>query len=46
MTSFARTLREHSPGEVSLYGWSPVLKVWIPLLRYAQKRHIIFLGQV
>ena len=41
-----RPFREHSPmGEVSLYGWPPVLQVWIQLLHSIQK-HIFFLGQV
>ena len=36
--------REHSPlGEVSLYGWSPVLQVWIQLLRYTQITTYFFL---
>ena len=41
--------REHSTsGELSLYGWSPVLQVWIQMLHYihAKKQHIFFLGQV
>ena len=39
------TLEHSLLGEVSLYGWSPVLQVWIRLLHYIQKT-IIFLGQV
>ena len=26
--------------ELSLYGWSPVLEIWIQLLHYIQKQHI------
>ena len=37
--------REHSPlEEVSLYGWSPDLQVW--MIHYKQKQHIFFVGQV
>ena len=33
-------------GEVSLFGWSPVLQIRIQLLHYIQKQHVLFIGQV